>query len=455
MNRGLLAAASLMLVSVGGCAGGLDRDQMRACRLALVALAPPGAAVTILAQHETNPSAADLDASETPLAGATALQVDARLSRPDGATADTFIDCTFGIGPNRLRPVAIRTPAGLLSLPRLFALDRFWLDTIESTRADPQPLAGVDLAPRIPVATGYALQQAINAIPGSAVYALMAAAYALIYGLVGRINLAFGAFCAIGGTAAVTAVLALADAPIAVALGLVAVAALVPAACYGIASSRLVFRPLRAATGQQVLVATIGLALVLAEYLRLTQGSQPRWIGPMLDAPFALAQEPDFIVTITPIAVIVSLLAAAVVASLLVTMRYTSFGRQWRAFRDDPGAAALFGVGLDQIFARSFALAAGLAGLAGGITVVVYGDISFAYAQIIGLKALTAAILGGIGSVSGAVLGGLFIGLVEAGWSAAFPIVDRDLVVFAILIATLIWRPGGFLGDRDLTPRRV
>ena len=202
-------------------------------------------------------------------------------------------------------------------------------------------------------------------------------------------------------------------------------------------------------------MATIGLALVLGEFLRITQGSQPRWIGPLLDTPFAVAQDPGFVVTVTPIAVLVTLIASVSIGGVLCLMRLSSFGRQWRAFRDDPGAAALFGVGLDQIFARSFVLAAGLAGLAGGITVVIYGGISFAYAQLVGLKALTAAIVGGIGSVPGAVLGGLFIGLVESGWSAAFPIADRDLVVFAILIATLIWRPGGFLGERDLIPRRV
>ena len=417
-----------------------------------MALAAPDDVVTVLAQREVR--APDDGEAAGPIDDR-AVRVDARVSSPGGDSRDTFVECSFGLGGERLLPERIRTPEGILPIPQLFAINRFWLGTVEANGRDPQPFAGMASAPRIPRATGYALQQAVNAIPGAAIYALMAAAYALIYGLIGRINLAFGAFCAVGGTATVTAVLAVGGGSGALLLLGAGLAALVPAACYGIAAARLVFRPLRAATGQQVLVATIGLALVLGEYLRLTQGSQARWIGPLLDTPVALAQEPGFVVTVTPIVVVVSLVAGGVTGALLLAMRRSEFGRQWRAFRDDPGAAALFGVGLDAIFARSFAIAAALAGLAGGITVVVYGDISFAYAQVIALKALTAAIIGGIGSVAGAVLGGLFIGLVESAWSAAFPIVDRDLVVFVMLIATLIWRPGGFLGERDLTPRRV
>ncbi len=439
-------------MALAGCSGSVDRDQARVCRLTLVALAEPGASIAITSQREvTAPGGADGPFGVAP----TAVRIDARATTPDGQGRPTFVECLYGVGPERLLLAAVRTPAGALSLPRLFALNRFWLAAADAEGRDPMPVEGLDAALRLPAGMGYGVQQALNAVPGAAVYALLAAAYSLIYGLVGRINLAFGAFAAIGGTATVSAVLAAGHLPLWATLALAGLASLVPAASFGIASSRLVFRPLRGATGQQVLVATIGLALVLAEMLRLTQGAEPRWIGPLMNQPVALARDPGFVVTVTPISLLVSGVAAFVSVALLLAMRLSSFGRQWRAYRDDPGAAALFGVGLDGIFLRTFALACALAGVAGGITVLVYGDITFAYAQTIGLKALTAAIIGGIGSVPGAVLGGLFIGLVESGWSAAFPIADRDLVVFCILIATLMWRPGGFLGDRDLLPRRV
>jgi branched-chain amino acid transport system permease protein len=242
---------------------------------------------------------------------------------------------------------------------------------------------------------------------------------------------------------------------IGLALFCAASAALVCTLCHGLLTSRFVFQPLHGATGQQGLVATIGLSLFLGEYLRLSQGNEPRWIGPILNTPVALAKDQNFVVTITPIAALVSLLAVLAAAGLLLVMAHSRFGREWRAFSDDPKAAALFGIGRDRIFAQTFALASALAGLSGYITIVSFGDFSFAYATTLGFKALTAAVLGGIGSVPGALLGGVFIGLVESGWSAAFPIVYRDLAVFCILIATLIWRPGGFLGYAALLPRRV
>ena len=307
----------------------------------------------------------------------------------------------------------------------------------------------------MPAGTGYPAQQVVNAVPSAAVYALLAAAYSLIYGLVGRINLAFGAFAALGGSAALLVMIAGPGWPAFVTVAVAAGVALLCAGLHGAVAGRLVFQSLHGASGQQGLVATVGLALALGEYTRLAQGSTTRWAGPLLDAPLAIARDPGFTVTITPIAMLVTAVEAGAAGSVLWTMRATQFGRDWRAFSDDAGAAALFGVARDRLFATTFALACALAGLAGCIEVVFFGELGTAYAATLGVKALTAAVLGGIGSVPGALLGGLAIGLVESGWSAAFPIEHRDLVVFAMLVACLIWRPGGFLGHRDLAPRRV
>ena len=450
-RAGALALTLAAVTTLTGCSD-LDRDQARLCRLVAVALLAPGGGAAVLKQR----SVSALDAALTvdlPFAGE-AKAVETLLTPPPGRAPRPVV-CVFGAEPDhRLRLAAVRVGGDPLSLPRLVALQRFWLDDPESLRTDPSPVAGASEAPALPSGAGYAVQQVVGALPGASSTALLAVAYALIYGLTGRVNLAFGAFAANGGAAALLALLGLGKAGVGVALGVGLLAAL-SAAAHGVAAARLVFRPLRAATGQQVLVATVGLALAIGEALRLAQGPEAHWAGPMLDTPVALARDGAFVVTVTPIALLTGVVALAVGGGLALLMRFSSFGRNWRAFRDDAGAAALFGVGTDRLLAQSFALAAALAGLAGGITVALYGDIPFAYAQGLGLKALTAAVLGGIGSVEGAFLGGLFIGVVEAVWSAAFPVIHRDLVTFAILVAVLVLRPGGFFGERDGMPRRV
>ncbi len=439
-----LAVLVLLAALVSGCNPQSDRDQERLCRLAVTGLLGLEAAVVVEDQRVV---------SSAP--GATTIRVDYRAELNEGPAQRGFVECTFSSGADHLRLAALRTADGLLSEPRVFMLDRFWLQSAEALVSDPGPMPGAATAPRLPAGSGYGIQQIVNAIPGAAVYGLLAAAYSMIYGLVGRINLAFGAFAAIGGSAALLPMLAGQGWPVPLMLACAILAAVSSAAFHGIATGRLVFTRLQGATGQQTLVATIGLALFLDEYVRLTQGSSVRWAVPVLDDPFVLARDPSFTVTITPIALLVSLASVATAGALLAVMRWTRFGREWRAFSDDPGAAALCGVGRTEVFATTFAIACALAGLSGCITVLFYGDLGLAYATTLGIKALTAAVLGGIGSVAGAFLGGLFIGLVESGWSAAFPIEYRDLVLFCILVACLIWRPGGFMGYRDLTPRRM
>jgi branched-chain amino acid transport system permease protein len=140
---------------------------------------------------------------------------------------------------------------------------------------------------------------------------------------------------------------------------------------------------------------------------------------------------------------------------VLVLLGRSRFGRHWRAFADDPGAAALFGVPPGRLLAATFLLAGLLAGLAGWIVAVYYGNVGFAMGTMLGLKALVAAVVGGIGSVPGAFLGGVLVGLVETLWSAYFDIAMREVVVYAILIAVFALRPGGLLGFSGPSPRDV
>ena len=335
-----------------------------------------------------------------------------------------------------------------LSDVSLYFLVRFWLATPEARDADPAPLGDVVALPRLPRYAAYAFQQALNGLPLAAIYALLAASYSLVYGLVGRINLAFGDFAAAGGyAAALGALLAVGQSPatiLATALALGGAAA----ATWGIATSRWVFHPLRGATGQQALVASVGLAMAIGEFLRLAQGNRPVWVSPMLNAPFGLARSGDFVVTSAPDALLSGGCAILAGLTLVAAMRFTRFGRRWRAYSQDPLAAQLFGVSPRGILAQTFALAGAFAGLSGFVMTMYYGSVGYAAATGLGLKALVAAILGGVGSIPGALIGGFLVGAFEAAWQACFSVDYRDVAVFSLLAITLALKPGGILGDR-------
>jgi branched-subunit amino acid ABC-type transport system permease component len=299
------------------------------------------------------------------------------------------------------------------------------------------------------------LQNIVAALPQASVYGLLAAAYALVYGLVGRINLAFGDFAVLGSFGALIGLVATSSGGTAVA-GIVAALVLATwtATAHGAAIGRLVFFPVAAQPGQVALIASTGLALFLAEYARVAQGSTMRWTPPFFNAPFGLARSGDFVVTVTPMAMATTLVALTSGCMLVVLMRRSRFGRYWRACADDPFAAALMGLSPSRVLLVTFAVASFLAGLGGAVTTLYYGGVTYSGGLIVGLKALIAAILGGIGSVPGAFAGGLLLGAAEALWSSVFPIELRDPAIYMLLAIALVIRPGGLMGTPDIDTRR-
>ena len=430
-------ALLLAALALAGCSRLVETDQARLCRMALPAVSPPDATIEVLGQHE--------------FPDGRGLRVVYRLEPPSPASTH-FADCRFRQPGRPLRSDELTTLAidgRPLSDVNLYFLVRFWLATPEARDADPAPLGDVADLPRLPRSAAYALQQALNGLPLAAIYALLAAAYSLVYGLVGRINLAFGDFAAAGGyAAALGALLAVGQTPatiLAAALTLGGAAA----AMWGIATSRWVFHPLRGAAGQQALVASVGLAMAIDEFLRLAQGNRPVWVSPMLNAPFGVARAGDFVVTSALDALLSGGFALLAGLTLLAAMRFTRFGRRWRAYSDDPLAAQLFGVSPRAILAQTFALAGAFAGLSGFVMTIYYGSVGYAAATGLGLKALVAAILGGVGSIPGALLGGFLVGAFEAAWQACFSVDYRDVAVFSLLAITLALKPGGLFGVRS------
>jgi branched-chain amino acid transport system permease protein len=191
------------------------------------------------------------------------------------------------------------------------------------------------------------------------------------------------------------------------------------------------------------------------EYLRLVQSPVTVWLPPIWSQPWPLARAGEFLVSLTPITPTTAGVGLFAALWLLWFMKSTGFGRAWRAYADDARAAALFGVNGPRLLVQTLALAGAMAALAGLLIVAQYGGLGFAGGFQYGLKALIAAIIGGIGSIPGALLGGFAVGLFETLWSAYLPIEARDMALYAALIVFLIFRPGGLLGTRDPTPRSV
>jgi branched-chain amino acid transport system permease protein len=449
----LLALAAILFLSA--CSF-LDTEQARVCRLVLPALHPHQ---TIIREMQVAAPAGNEAATRTTRH---AVRIDYTAQEGNERAAPHWAICMFEGGAltrGRLTLAGVDTDRGALGEARLLYLNRFWLADFAVATFD-QASQSPPRVPQVPLPAAYAAQQLVNALALCAIYALLATAYALIYGLIGRLNLAFGEIAVVGAygvIAGITATVALGvQEPLgALALGLCVGAML--AALWSWVIGALLVAPLHARfrLGQPILVATIAAAIAIQEFLRLTQGAQERWLPALFNEPLPLLRAGGFVVTATPLQFAITATATGAAVGVLLLLAKSRFGRAWRAFADDPGAAALFGVARERLIASTFALAGTLAGLAGWIVAIYYGTVSAGMGTMLGLKALVAAVVGGIGSLPGAFLGGILVGVIEAFWSAYFDIAFRDVVVFSLLIVMFVLRPGGLFGFASPGPRQV
>jgi branched-chain amino acid transport system permease protein len=213
---------------------------------------------------------------------------------------------------------------------------------------------------------------------------------------------------------------------------------------------RIAYRPLRGSFRLAPLISAIGMSIFLSNFVQVAQGPRNKSIPPLLQGEFVLMGREDYQVTLSHR----QLLIWVVTAMLLVVFWYlvsrTSLGRAQRACEQDQKMAALLGVDVDRTISITFVIGAALAAVAGTMYLMYYGVVNFNDGFTPGVKAFTAAVLGGIGSLPGAVVGGLLIGLVETMWSAYFSIDYKDVAAFSILAITLIFLPQGLLGRPDV-----
>jgi branched-chain amino acid transport system permease protein len=298
------------------------------------------------------------------------------------------------------------------------------------------------------------LQQLINGITLGSIYGLIAIGYTMVFGIIGMVNFAHGdvfmvsAFIAIIAFLLVTAWLGITS--IALALFIVLLVAMLFTSLVNWVIERVAYRPLRGSFRLAPLISAIGMSIFLSNFVQVTQGPRNKSIPPMIPGELVLMDQSGYPVTLSYKQLIIWAITAVLLIAFWYLVAKTRLGRAQRACEQDQKMAALVGVNVDQTIAMTFVIAAALAAVAGTMYLMHYGVVSFADGFVPGVKAFTAAVLGGIGSLPGAVVGGLLIGLIETMWSAYFSIDYKDVAAFSVLAITLIFLPQGLFGRPDV-----
>ena len=299
----------------------------------------------------------------------------------------------------------------------------------------------------------YFLQQLVNGITLGSIYGLIAIGYTMVYGIIGMINFAHGEIYMIGAFLSVLGFTILGVTGVTwlpLALILVLLIAILFTSAYGWAVERIAYRPLRSSQRLAALISAIGMSLALQNYVLLTQGPGVKALQPIVQGGVILYSEESFTVTLSYIQIFIVILTILLMCIFALLIDRTALGRAQRACEQDRDMATLLGINVDRTISLTFIMGAVLAAVAGMMVTLYYGVIDFFMGFIAGLKAFTAAVLGGIGSLPGAMLGGMLLGLVEAFWAGYFSVEYKDVAAFGILVLVLIFVPTGLLGRPDI-----
>jgi branched-chain amino acid transport system permease protein len=298
------------------------------------------------------------------------------------------------------------------------------------------------------------VQQLINGITLGSIYGLIAIGYTMVFGIIGMVNFAHGdvfmvsAFIGLIAYLIVTAWLGIASVVGALVIVLIVAMALTSLVNWTI--ERIAYRPLRGSFRLAPLISAIGMSIFLSNFVQVAQGPRNKSIPPLLQGEFVLMGSENYQVTLSYRQLLIWVVTALLLVAFWYLVSRTSLGRAQRACEQDQKMAALLGVDVDRTISITFVIGAALAAVAGTMYLMYYGVVNFNDGFTPGVKAFTAAVLGGIGSLPGAVVGGLLIGLVETMWSAYFSIDYKDVAAFSILAITLIFLPQGLLGRPDV-----
>lgn len=292
----------------------------------------------------------------------------------------------------------------------------------------------------------YFLELTCSGLVRGSIYALIALGYTMVYGIIQLINFAHGEIYMIGAFIAliVAGVLTIYGFSGVSILILAALIAVIYAAAYGYTLEKIAYRPLRNAPRLSPLISAIGMSLFLQNYVLLAQ--TPDFLPfPSLIPDFDFMDPVAHIVGSAELVILVTSAVAMVTLTLLI--RYTRIGKAMRATQQDMTMARLVGINVDNVISMTFVIGSVLAAIGGVLVGSYIGQINFYIGFMAGVKAFTAAVLGGIGNIPGAVLGAMVLGLAESFSAGYVSSAYEDVFAFGVLVLILVLRPSGLLGQ--------
>ena len=283
------------------------------------------------------------------------------------------------------------------------------------------------------------LSNLINGISLGSVYAIIALGYTMVYGIAKMLNFAHGDVIMVGAYMCFCAMSYLGLPPIAGILLAVVVCTLL-----GIVIEKLAYKPLRAASSLAVLITAIGVSFFLQNSALLIFKADPKVFPSVIDLPSVKLFDGQLI--ISSVSIVTVLVSAVIMIALTLFINRTKVGKAMRAVSEDKEAAQLMGINVNGTISVTFAIGSGLAAIAGVLLCSAYPTLMPTTGSMPGIKAFTAAVFGGIGSIPGAMLGGILLGVIEIFAKAYISTQLSDAIVFAVLIIVLLIKPTGLLG---------
>jgi len=296
-------------------------------------------------------------------------------------------------------------------------------------------------------------QQLINGLTLGGVYALIAVGYTMVYGILFMLNFAHGEIYMIGGFAGwwVLHLLSSGNRLVmnaALVIILMILAAMAVSGLVGVLSERFAYRPLRQAPRMNALLSALGVSIFLQNLVLNFQGAKPRFFHVSSLIPEGLRVIEIGNVVFSFMRILVIAVSFLFMGILSYVVKRTKIGKAMRATAQDIEAANFMGIDTDRIIVFVFLIGSALGGAAGTLVGMLFTQVDYYVGFQAGIKGFTAAVLGGIGNIFGAMLGGIILGLLEALATTFFPSAYKDVVAFTVLIVVLIFKPSGLLGEK-------